>query len=283
MNKKILLFCLILFLGIFLRIYNLNNIPPGVNQDEASIGYTAYSLLQTGADEYGEKFPLSFQSFGDWKLPLYIYLTTLMVKLFGLNEFAVRIISASMGVATVGLTFFLVRELLHKTSIAFLTMFLLAIAPWHVHLSRVESESNTAIFFITLGVFLFLKSLKTLWLLIPSFTSFALTYYIYAGNHVFTTILVVIMCVLYRNTFLKNKWAIPAISIFMVLSGVIFYSTLFEASKTKISGIGIFGDPSVVHAKIEIPRTQHNDAASNLFARVVHNRVIYAGEKIFQN
>jgi hypothetical protein len=66
------------------------------------------------------------------------------------------------------------------------------------------------------------------------------------------------------------------------MAGFIFSKTLFEADKTKISGISIFGDPSVVHAKIEIPRNEHNDPQS-FFARATHNRVIYAAEKITQN
>lgn len=109
--KQKFLFLTILFLAAFLRLYKISEVPPGVNRDEASIGYTAYSLMQTGKDEYGKPFPLSFQSFGDWKLPLYIYATIPFIKLFGLNELAVRLPSALAGTLTVLLTFFLVQEL----------------------------------------------------------------------------------------------------------------------------------------------------------------------------
>src|SRR3989344_1262172 len=54
MNKKIFLILLvILIFAAFLRIYRITEMAPGVNQDEASIGYTAYSLLKTGSDGYG--------------------------------------------------------------------------------------------------------------------------------------------------------------------------------------------------------------------------------------
>ena len=111
-NKYLVILLLILALAIVLRFYNLTNVPPGVNRDEASIGYTAYSLLQTGKDEYGRFLPISFQSFGDWKLPLYIYATAVSVKVFGLTEFAVRFPSAIFGILTVFLTYILVKELL---------------------------------------------------------------------------------------------------------------------------------------------------------------------------
>src|SRR3989344_6180036 len=116
MNIKHKLFLLvIILLAAFLRFYNITEVPPGVNRDEASIGYTAYSLLTTGKDEYGRPFPLSFESFGDWKLPLYIYTTVPFVKLFGLNELAVRLPSVLAGTLTVLLTYFLVMELFYKS------------------------------------------------------------------------------------------------------------------------------------------------------------------------
>ncbi|MFZ5845558.1 MAG: glycosyl transferase, partial [Patescibacteria group bacterium] len=98
---QLIILTLILIIAATLRLYRLSVIPPGVNRDEASIGYTAYSLLKTGRDEYGRFLPLSFQSFGDWKLPLYIYTTTLFVKIFGLSELAVRLPSAIAGILTV--------------------------------------------------------------------------------------------------------------------------------------------------------------------------------------
>ena len=150
-KKAICIFFIILFIASFLSIYRINQIPPGVNRDEASIGYTAYSILKTGRDEYGRLFPLSFQSFGDWKLPFYIYTVVPFVSVFGLTELAVRLPSVIFGIASVGLTFFLIRLLFKNNVLAFTAMILIAISPWHLHLSRVESESNTAVFFIILG------------------------------------------------------------------------------------------------------------------------------------
>ncbi|OGH20482.1 MAG: hypothetical protein A3D74_02825 [Candidatus Levybacteria bacterium RIFCSPHIGHO2_02_FULL_37_13] len=282
-KKTVFIFLAIIIIAGFLRFYRITEIPPGINRDEGSIGYTAYSLLKTGMDEYGRVFPVSFESFGDWKLPFYIYTVVPFVSLFGLSELAVRFPSALFGIATVGLSYFLIMELLKSRKIAIITSFLIAISPWHLHLSRVESESNAAVFFVVLGVLLFLKSInKTSWLIIPSLICFALTYFTYAGNHVFTTLLVIGIAFIYRSGIQINKWLVIGAIIFILLSGFIFYNTLFEASKTKLSGIGIFGDPSVVHAKIEIPRNQHENPNS-LISRITHNRLTFALERISQN
>lgn len=284
MSKKFLfIFLFIVAIAVFLRVYSLDHIPPGVNRDEASIGYTAYSILQTGKDEYGREFPLSFQSFGDWKLPLYIYTVVPFVSIFGLSELAVRLPSAIFGVLSVALTFYLVKILFKNNILAGITMFLAAVSPWSVHLSRVESESNTASFLIILGTILFLKSLKDrVWLIIASAISFALTYFTYAGNHIFTTVFVAGLIFFYRDQIRKTKFNLVALIIFLSLSGIIFYQTLFSASTTKLSGINIFGDPSIIHAKIEIPRNEHADPKS-FFARITHNKIVFAGERIVQN
>ncbi len=279
----LILFFSIVVIATFLRLFRLDTVPPGINQDEGAIGYNAYSILRTGKDEYGRPFPVSFQSFGDWKLPLYIYATVPLVGVFGITEVSVRLVSALAGVGTVILTFFLIYELFNNYFLAFLSMFLLAISPWHLHISRVESEANTAVFFVTLATLLFLRSLRTKdWLIIPSSFFFVLTYYTYAGNHVFTTLLLLSLVVLYWKQIPRTKYAIIAIVLFASLFSIIAYFTLFEASKTKISGIGIFGDPSVVHAKIEIPRNEHTDPGS-IAAKIFHNKIYFGIERFMQN
>jgi len=284
MNKKLILVFLAIFLiASFLRLYELKNIPPGVNRDEASIGYTAYSILKTGSDEYGRSFPLSFQSFGDWKLPLYIYTVIPMVKLFGLNELAVRLPSALFGISSVIMTFFLIRILFKDNLLALGTMFLTAVSPWHLHLSRVESESNTAVFLTILAVTLFLKGIKkNEWLVVLSAVFFALTYFTYAGNHIFTTLLILGLTFIYRRELKVRKATLVASAVFLAMSGLIFSHTLFGADATKLSGISIFSDPSLVHAKIELPRSEHSNYSS-FFVRLVHNRIIFALERLGQN
>ena len=285
--KQKFLFLTILFLAAFLRLYKISEVPPGVNRDEASIGYTAYSLMQTGKDEYGKPFPLSFQSFGDWKLPLYIYATIPFIKLFGLNELAVRLPSALAGTLTVLLTFFLVQELFKSSRFtshfSLLTSLLLALSPWHLHLSRVESESNVAVFLTVSAVLLFLKGLKDKPMLLAlSLPLFALTYYTYHGNHVFTTLLLIGLCVIYHKKIPRTPAVIISTLVSLLLIAFILSQTFLSADKIKLSGISIFGDPFVVHEKIELPRTRSANP-TGLLNRLRYNRVIYAIITITKN
>jgi len=283
-NKVILLVLgIVLLLGICLRVYRVTNVPPGVNRDEASIGYNAFSLLQTGKDEYEELLPLSFQSFGDWKLPLYIYLTILPVKMLGMNELSVRLVSILAGSMTIVLTYLLVKRLFNRKSLALLSALLLAISPWHLHLSRVESESNLAVMLVTLAVYFFFRALGGRHrLLILSGLSFALTYYSYHGNHLFTSLLVLTICGLFYKSIPRTTVSAIAALLFILVAGLIFSKTLFSANTTKLSGIGIFGDPTVVHSQIEQPRVLYHEPGS-FTAKIVHNRLVFALERFSQN
>ena len=105
---------LVLLIAIFLRFWNLGGVPPSASMDEASIGYNAYSLIQTGHDEHGNFWPIHFQSFNDYKPGLYFYMVLPFVKVLGLNESAVRIPGALLGVGTVLLVYLLSNKLFSK-------------------------------------------------------------------------------------------------------------------------------------------------------------------------
>src|SRR5690242_10066181 len=100
-QKRALLIGGIVLLALILRFYQLGSNPPSLNWDEAAWGYNAYALGIDGRDEFGVLLPYKYiESFGDFKPPLYAYLTILPVKLFGLTEFATRFASAAFGTLT---------------------------------------------------------------------------------------------------------------------------------------------------------------------------------------
>src|SRR5438309_1647159 len=109
---EILIFAIIILIGAFLRLYQIQKYPPGLYIDEVSIGNNAYSILHTGRDEYGIKFPLSFKSFGDYKMPLYIYAVTGAMALLGKNELAVRLPSSLSGILTLVIFYFFIKKIL---------------------------------------------------------------------------------------------------------------------------------------------------------------------------
>src|SRR3989338_11246937 len=115
--KNNLIIISIIAVAILLRFINLASIPVGFNDDEAAFGYNAYSILKTGMDEWGMFLPFpAFESFGDWKLVVYLYLTAISQFFFGMNEFATRFPSALFGVFAVFATYLLTKKLFEDRS-----------------------------------------------------------------------------------------------------------------------------------------------------------------------
>jgi len=176
--KKYLIFAIFL-LGFTLRFYQVANFPHSLNRDEAALGFNALSIIKTQRGEHGEgPWPLNFISFGDYKMPGYIYLVAPCIKLFGLNNFALRLPSVILGSLAVLLTYFiLVKIFPKKRSIALLGSFFLAVAPYHIHYSRVAYETQVAFVWQLTGLLLllsfkssFYKLLSLLFFLLAMFT-----------------------------------------------------------------------------------------------------------------
>ena len=72
----------------------LKSNPPGYYIDESSISYNAYTISQTGVDEFGTSWPLYFRSFGDYKNPIYIYLLAGIYRITGPGILTARALSA---------------------------------------------------------------------------------------------------------------------------------------------------------------------------------------------
>ena len=92
-----------------LRLPGLDRVPPALFCDEASAGYDAWCLLETGRDQYGTLLPLYARSFGDHDEALMRYLTVPFVAALGLTEIAVRLPAALAGILSVLLAFLLGR------------------------------------------------------------------------------------------------------------------------------------------------------------------------------
>ncbi|MCB0044627.1 MAG: glycosyltransferase family 39 protein [Caldilineaceae bacterium] len=121
--------------GAALRLWRLDQLPPGLYFDEA------YNGLDARAVAAGERFPLYFSgNYG--REPLYIYLQAALVALLGPTPYALRLTSALVGIITLPLTYFAAREILsapgEEESVwpALIAAAGIAFSFWHLSLSR---------------------------------------------------------------------------------------------------------------------------------------------------
>src|SRR3989338_8281850 len=172
MKRVLALLGVITFIAVFLRLFNLGKTPIALEWDEVALGYDAYSIIQTGRDQFGHFLPINFRSLDDWKPPLYVYSALPGIFLFGLNDFAVRLPSAVFGSLAVILVFFLVQEFFQerpeKNQIALLSALFLAISPWHLQFSRAAFETNLSVTVTTAAVLCFLIGIRKRNFLFPA-------------------------------------------------------------------------------------------------------------------
>jgi len=201
---------LITLLGGFLRFYKMGEAPAGLYLDEAGQGYSAYSILQTGKDEFGKKFPVVFRSFVDFKTPVYIYLVTPLIPIFDLTPFTVRFPSSFFSILTFPALYFLIKKLkpIKSTNshvgLALLSTLFLAISPWHILFGRTNFECNVALFLMLAGVLTFYYSLKHPKILILSSILFAIAIPAYHSQRIITPLLLIILFARHNKTLLSN-------------------------------------------------------------------------------
>lgn len=233
MQKLTYLFLtLIVLLAGFLRFYKLDQIPASLNWDEVVAGYNAFTIANWGADEYGNKFPIVFRSFADDKHPVHIYITAIVVKIFGLSDFNVRASSALMGVLTVVVFFILIRELLSTQGgpasggkdnlTALFGSLFMAVSPYSIHFSRGLWENNFALSFLIAGLASFYLGLRKKNFLLPlSFFLFGLSFFSYHSAKVVVPIVVLFVCLSNLKLLLSNKTALVVSVLVTLIFGIL--------------------------------------------------------------
>jgi len=180
---------LIFLFALAVRLIYLGSYPQGFTADEASQGYSAYSLLKTGKDEWGLSWPItSFRAFADYRAPLQTYLIIPSVAIFGLNEFAVRLPSAIFGSLSILAIYLLCSQLFpDRKKLPLLAAILLSISPWHIQFSRTALEANFASFLFPMGLYFLLRGTqkKEISSLIFSSLFFGLNMYSYLAAKLF--------------------------------------------------------------------------------------------------
>ena len=274
-------FLSIIILAFILRFYKLGEIPVSLNWDEVSNAYNAYSILNTGRDEYGSFLPFANRSFDDYKPPLYMYLNTLTVGTLGLNALAARLPSAFFGFLSIPLIYFLAKLIFENSNkkelLALLSMFLFAIFPWHIHFSKVGLEANIGLFTSLAFASFFLYGLKKNIYLILSALFFGAGLYSYHAQRIFLPLFLIILVYLFRQKIIQipKKFTLSflfltitaLLSMFIVLPQKAIFSRLESSAENTL-------ESQKINNSNQIPGSQ------NSFA---DNKYIDTGSKYIEN
>jgi 4-amino-4-deoxy-L-arabinose transferase-like glycosyltransferase len=158
-NGFFIALALITLLGAGLRLIKLGEYPGGFGQDEAINLYDAWSLLTTGAEHHGDRWPLNSRQFGDSPSTLPSYLTMPFVVLFGPTEFATRLPCALLNVAAIPLIGLLLFHLFRSRAAGVFAATLLAVSPWNIYFSRWAVSPGFVTFYQIAGMCLMIRLL----------------------------------------------------------------------------------------------------------------------------
>ena len=272
MKKHLILLLLVLGIAAPLRFYQLGQIPEGFHADEAAFGYNAYSLLETGKDEYGVSYPFILKSFGDYKVALYSYVSIPFIALFGLNEFSVRFPSALFGTIAVLITYLLVLHLSQKRSVALIAAILHAVNPSALYLSRVQSDPLVAGVLFLAGLycwFMWLK--KNRWVLLGmSLVLWTAASYGYVTTRIFLLVFIPIL-ILTEHLYKNKKQLLLTITVYIVLITCSFFAMSGEKGD-RLMQVNPF---TKIDVQLPLDETIREDGVMDnrgLITRIMHNK-----------
>lgn len=294
--KKHSSFTVLLFIflvGATLRFYQLEKIPNGFHIDEAINGVNGYFILQTGKDSNNNKFPLQTEVFGDYNPTGYSYLTILPIKLFGLNEFSIRLPGAFLGSLTIFASFLLAFSIFKNKKIGLLSAFLVAISPWNIVFSRSSEQTLVSLFFVILGfalVFLSVEN-KKLKFLIPGILLLSISFFMYFTPRVFVPLLLLAIFISFLNirykSFLFGSFiflgALAFILVFVTRGGGDRFNqvSLFGSLGTKLVMEEQIREDGIANTYVKITQLFHNKVTNYLLTYMSNYVDYFSGNFLF--
>lgn len=275
-NSKKIILILIIILGFILRVYKVDQFPPSLTWDEAALGYNAYSILQTGRDEYGNFLPLIFKSFGDYKPGLYVYLTVPFIAIFGLNELAVRLPSVILGSLIPLLAFLLVRKIFQSEDLKLplVTASLLAISPWAIHFSRGAWETNVAFFEILLATYLMFKAKEGNKIyLILSLLFFSASIFTYQSAKIVAGLIFLCLIIYFRKYFFSKEIRMLTAVLAVFLSIVFLVSIASVEVRSRLMYLSQLNYPRKEAEVMQI-KSEEDKSSPELYFNLFHSQYL---------
>lgn len=148
--------CLAIPILYVVYLTGIGDNPPGYYVDESGLSYNAYLLSQTGAGEFGGKFPLYFQlytgGFTQYSNPTQIYILAAVYTVFGPGILASRVTAATCVFIACILLGLLARRMSGNRVVGVVIGLNALALPWLFEVGRLVLET----FFYPLAVVLFL-------------------------------------------------------------------------------------------------------------------------------
>lgn len=247
-NSKLFLIAIVFFSFCF-YFYKNTTVPPSLFSDEADLNYQAFVFNSRGTDYFGNRIPVHFHSFSDWRTSLYIYSVALIQRFTGHVDIAARLPAVIFGSLSVLVFFFILKTLHRKKVWALIGAFLFSITPWLFHYSRVGFEATGMLLFLLLGFYFWIKFIKDKKdkFIFLSAISFITSVYFYSTAKLFLLFIGIALLSIWFKTIIKLsiKTKIVLALIVLLTSLPFIIDTVKGRAGYRFSYINIFSDPTV--------------------------------------
>ncbi len=212
---------LLVLLGGILRFVQLGNVPGGIFQDEAIVAWNAYALLHEGIDSAGHAWPVYMADWGDGHSALYVWLTIPFIALNGghVNSFICRLPQAIVGTITLIAVYALMKRLFNRT-MGLWALFLLAICPWHIMMSRWGLDVDLVPGFLIFSLYFFVRGMEDQRFLLLSALGYGLCLHCYAVIWPIVPIMLALQILygLFHHKLRIDKWSLLATLLLAVMA-----------------------------------------------------------------
>jgi len=217
-NKKIIYLTLglIIALGLFLRVWNIDSAPPGIYPDEAVNGEDALRAAQENDWQW-------FYTANNGREGLYINFIAIFFKLFGVSFLTLKLTSIIFGTLTIWGTYLLTKELFKKESMALISAFLISVSFWAINFSRIGFRAIMLPAVLVFAFYFLWRGIRS-----KKFTNFAIGGFIFGiGLHTYIAFRIAPLILVFtllallwqQKSFFKNYWKqILIFALFVLIS-----------------------------------------------------------------
>lgn len=237
-----ILLALILAMAFFLRIYSIENTPPGIYPDEALNANEAVNALETGV------FKIFYET-NNGREGLFINLIALSFSAFGIGIWQLKLVSTLVGALTVLGIYLLIKAIFSnleaqppsKSELGgsasklmvwtpLLATFFLATSFWHINFSRISFRAILTPLFLTFAfwmLFVAIKKQKWYYFAVAGIIC-GLGFYTYPAFRIALLLLFFAVCWHFFKAKNRKKYLINLLILFsasiIILSPLIIYS-----------------------------------------------------------
>jgi 4-amino-4-deoxy-L-arabinose transferase-like glycosyltransferase len=139
----------------------LNEVPFGLHVDEVGMAYDSFALANWGVDRWLNSYPVYLINFGAGQSALYAYMSMILIKLFGLSIYTIRLPGVIVSIITFFVGYKTVSEILNSKYYGILFSFLFTILPYFIMQSRFGLDCNLMMGMSSIVLYFVNKMIKT--------------------------------------------------------------------------------------------------------------------------